>query len=288
MKKQNRLIAKFVSTLLLFIAPSLLIGAESPGQSANDISLSEGKIDQWHGFTRHLFTVDGCECWIVAPKTPAAGNPWVCCMHFPDAFTDRVGAPKLLENGLYYLHIQVGNTFGSPDALKHFDAFYRAFTKAGLAKKGALIGISRGGLYAYNWAALNTDKVVCIYGDAPVCDFKSWPGGKGKSRGSLRDWNSLIQCYGLRDEKEALDYKLNPVDNLAPLAKARISLIHVVGDVDRTVPVAENTAIVERRYKELGGDITVIHKPGVDHHPHGLDDPTAVVEFILKQTSRPR
>jgi hypothetical protein len=48
------------------------------------------------------------------------------------------------------------------------------------------------------------------------------------------------------------------------------------------VPVAENTAILEKRYRELGGTIKVIHKPGVGHHPHGLDDPAPVVEFILK------
>jgi hypothetical protein len=56
----------------------------------------------------------------------------------------------------------------------------------------------------------------------------------------------------------------------------------VVGDTDDVVPVSENTAVVERRYRELGGDITVIHKPGVGHHPHGLDDPAPVMEFIVR------
>ena len=43
--------------------------------------------------------------------------------------------------------------------------------------------MSRGGLIIYNWATANPKKVACIYGDAPVCDFKSWPGGKGKGKG---------------------------------------------------------------------------------------------------------
>jgi hypothetical protein len=30
----------------------------------------------------------------------------------------------------------------------------------------------------------------------------------------------------------------------------------------------------------------VIHKPGVGHHPHGLDDPLPVVEFIEKHTQK--
>jgi hypothetical protein len=44
--------------------------------------------------------------------------------------------------------------------------------------------------------------------------------------------------------------------------------------------VSENTSIVEQRYKAAGGTIRVIHKPGIGHHPHGLEDPTPVVDFI--------
>ncbi len=144
-----------------------------------------------------------------------------------------------------------------------------------------LEGFSRGGLFAFNWAAAHPT-VACIYADAPVCDFKSWPGGKGKGSGSPGDWQNVLKLYGLT-EAEAMAYKLNPVDNLAPLAKAGVPLLHVVGDADDAVPLAENTAVVERRYKQLGGQITVIVKKGVGHHPHSLKDPTPIVDFILKQ-----
>jgi pimeloyl-ACP methyl ester carboxylesterase len=244
-------------------------------------------VDTWQGCRRHLFQVEGVSCWVVEPRQSLPGNPWSWCMEFPDAFTDRTGVPQLLEKGFHHFYVGVGNTFGSPAALKQFDAFYKAVQKQGLAKKGALIGISRGGLYAYNWAALNPDKVACIYGDAAVCDFKSWPGGKGNGQGSGGDWQALMQCYGFKDEAEALAYKGNPVDNLGPLAKAKIPLISVVGDADDIVPAGENTAIVEERYKKLGGSITVIHKPGVGHHPHGLDDSTPLVDFIMKEAAGP-
>ena len=244
------------------------------------------KIDVWRGYKRHVFTVDGCAAWVVEPKQPKAGNPWSWGMEFPDAFTERIGVLQLLQQGLFYIHIDVGNTYGCPAALNHFDAFYTAITAQRLAKKGTLIGISRGGLYAYNWAARNPSKVVCIYGDAPVCDFKSWPGGKGKGTGSPKDWAALIKDYGFTNEMEALAYKQNPVDELASLAKAGIPLIGVVGDADDVVPVAENMQIIEGRYKALGGKIVVIHKPGVGHHPHGLDDPSPVVKFILEQTAK--
>ena len=51
---------------------------------------------------------------------------------------------------------------------------------------------------------------------------------------------------------------------------------------DKVVPPEENTLIIEQRYKELGGKILVIHKPGSDHHPHGLDNPQPIVDYVLE------
>lgn len=246
----------------------------------------DDRVNDWYGFRRVNFTVDGCPAWIVEPKQNAPGNPWVWCMEFPEAFTERTGVRELLAKGFHYVYVEVGNQFGSPESLRHFDAFYRELVRRKLASKGALIGLSRGGLYAYNWAAKNPDKVICIYGDAPVCDFKSWPGGKGKSQGSSSDWAALMKCYKFTTEDEAMKWPGNPVDSLKPLAEAKIPLLHVVGDADATVPVGENTAMVEKRYGDLGGKITVIHKVGVGHHPHGLDDPKPVVDFIVNQTEK--
>lgn len=256
-----------------------ILSAAAPKSDSTD------RTDTWQGFTRHHFVVDGCQAWLVEPKSPLPGKPWSWCMEFPDAFTDRCAAPELLKRGFHHVHLVVGNTFGCPAAIKHFNAFYAALQVRGLARKAVLIGLSRGGLYAYRWAADNPEKVSVIYGDAPVCDFKSWPGGKGRGKGSPGDWSALRQLYGFADEAAALAYQGNPIDVLQPLANAKIALIHVVGDADDVVPVAENTALVESRYRRLGGEIQVIHKPGVGHHPHGLENPAAVVKFIVEHAS---
>jgi len=272
---------------MIALAAALALATTCNAEDAEPITPTwqSEKVERWQGFQRHHFTIDGCKAWVAEPEKPLPGNPWAWSMEFPKYFIKETAGPQLLEKGFYYVHIQVGNTFGSPGALKHLDAFYTFFTQNGLAKKGTLIGLSRGALYAYNWARQNTDKVVCIYGDAPVCDFKSWPAGKGKGKGSAGEWKLLIECYGFKDEAEALAWPHNPIDSLEPLAKAGIPLIHVVGDADRVVPVAENTAIIEARYKKLGGTMTVFHKPRVGHHPHGLKDITPVVELICGYTA---
>ncbi|HEY5913255.1 MAG TPA: alpha/beta hydrolase [Verrucomicrobiae bacterium] len=267
-----------------FLFPASLLLAISLGSVHGGQTWPGERLDTWHGYVRHNFTVEGCPAWVVEPKQAAPGNPWTWCMEFPDAFTERTGVLQLLEKGFHHVHISVGNTFGCPAAVKHFEAFYKVLQASGLAKKGTLIGISRGGLYCFNFAAADPSRVACIYGDAPVCDFKSWPGGKGKGNGSPGDWAALLKNYGFKDEAEALVYKRNPVDVLAPLAAAKVPLIHVVGDADRVVPPEENTLIIERRYQKLGGKIVVIHKPGVDHHPHGLDNPQSIVDFILEHS----
>lgn len=288
----GRFIDSFMSTFYFFnlsrawlylaaVVTSLPVPPQACAAEPSGLSWDNESVDSWHGFKRHKFTNDGCAAWVVEPKRPLPGNPWLWCLTFPDAFTERCPAPQLLEKGFHHGYIDVGNTFGSPDALKHLNAFYGAVTARGLCKKVALMGLSRGGLFAYRWASENPGSVALIYGDAPVCDFKSWPGGRGKGKGSPADWENLIRCYGFKSEAEALSYPGNPIDVLAPLAKFRVPLIHVVGDADDVVPVEDNTAIVAERYRKLGGEIQVIHKEGIGHHPHGLDDPSPVVQFII-------
>ena len=241
-----------------------------------------GPQSQWHGFIRHDFSHDGRRCIIVAPKQTAEGTPWVWRARF---FGHEPQADiALLKLGFHVAYCDVAQLFGSPTAVKHWNSFYERVTKEfGFAKKPALEGMSRGGLIVYNWTAANPDKVACLYGDAPVCDFKSWPGGNGTNKRSDRAWADCLKAYGLAEE-QALAYRGNPIDNLKPLAEAKIPILHVVGAADETVPVAENSAIIEARYKELGGDITVISKPGIGHHPHALKDPKPIVDFIVRHT----
>ena len=243
----------------------------------------EDRVSKWEGHERRDFQVAGRSCLLIVPEQPAAGKPWIWRTEF---FGHEPQADlALIGKGFHVAYIDVQNMYGAPVALDLMDAFYRQLTDdRGLSRRPVLEGFSRGGLFSLNWAARHPDQVACIYNDAPVCDFKSWPGGRGRGQGSPGDWRQCLEVYKLT-EAEALAYKLNPVDNLAPLAKAKIPLLHVCGDADDVVPIDENTRLVEKRYLELGGPITVIAKPGVGHHPHSLVDPTPIVDFVLKHTA---
>ena len=187
----------------------------------------------------------------------------------------------MLNKGYYVTTIDVGDTYACPDDQKHFNAFFQQITSYGLAKHAVLEGLSRGGLYAYRWGYLNPDKVAVLYADAPVCDMKLWPGGLGKkSARNQPEWQLALNSYHFT-EKQMLAFTGNPIDNLAPLAAHHVPIIHVCGDSDSYVPKEENSDVMRERYMKLHGRFVEIVKQGCDHHPHGLTDPTPVVDYIM-------
>ena len=229
-----------------------------------------GKKSKWNGFDIYRDKRN----MVVVPDKVAKGKPWIWRARF---FGHQPQFDiAMLRKGYHIVYCNVSGLFGAPKAVKRWDDFYKNLCENhGFSKKVILEGMSRGGLIIYNWAAANPDKVAAIYGDAPVMDFKSWPGHSNAG---------ILKAYGFKNAAEAKAYTGNPIDNLEPLAKAGIPIIHVVGDLDKVVPVSENTGIAEKRYKKMGGIFKVIHKQ-VGHHPHSLKDPKPLVDFMLKHTS---
>jgi pimeloyl-ACP methyl ester carboxylesterase len=242
------------------------------------------KVSSFYGYDCADFSFDGRTARVVKPRVLAKGNPWVWRARFWGVEPQVDIA--LLERGFHIVYCDVSELYGNDEAMEVWDNFYKFLTGAGLSKKVVLEGFGRGGFYAYVWAVQNPDKVACVYADAPVLDIRSWPGGKGKSKGNVEEWRKFMQSYGYNNEVDVLKFTSNPINNIANIVKGGYPMLHVVGSVDVVVPVDENTALFEQEVKRLGGDITVIYKRNVGHHPHSLKNPQPIVDFIQKAVNQ--
>ena len=271
---------KIICLLIIFLSFS--------AQNFAQLSINKGlKESKWHGFVRHDLSFDGRNVSVIVPNKPLSGNPWIWKAQFLDWHTDTDSI--LIAQGFHLVFINADNQYGSPNAVAIWNKFYNFITqKYNLQKKVALEGVSRGGLYVYNWAKQNPEKVSCIYAEAPVCDFKSWPAGFGKGMGSKSDWELLKKEYGFANDDEAQRYLNNPIDGLETLANAKVPVLHTIGLNDEIVPVDENTFPLINKYIRLGGIATVIPctkgKHTLNGHHFDIETPQIVADFIKKNT----
>ncbi len=244
-------------------------------------SLSD-TTQRWHGYDYLEFTFDGVSAKIAFPLNPAKERPWIWRTQFWDHQPQTDLA--LLARGFFVVYVDLVDLYGSPVAVSRANRFYDFLVRNfALNPKVTLEGFSRGGLDALNWAIANPTKVACLYLDAPVCDIKSWPGGLGQGQGSREDWRKCLRIYGL-DSSSVLTFQGTTVHQAGILAKAQIPILSVCGDADDIVPLVENTYALANKMREAGGDIQIIIKKGVGHHPHSLADPQPIVDFILTHT----
>lgn len=264
------------------VARTLSMKSDSEFDIEKNLKEQSPTKSSFYGYESLNFKWNGRACRVVKPKRVAAGHPYIWRMAF---FGHEPQADLgLLEAGWHVVEVNVDNMLGGPDAVKICSDFQAFLTKAGLNPKAVLEGMSRGGLYTINYAHAHPDQVMAIYNDNPVLDLKSWPGGKGKGKGSAQDWTLAQKVYGLSEE-QLMNFKGNPVDFAADLAKSKIPILTICGTADTVVPVDENIRPFAKAYKDAGGPIEVIEKPGLDHHPHSLVDPEPIVTFMLKAAS---
>jgi pimeloyl-ACP methyl ester carboxylesterase len=252
----------------------LVSAAAAPGYGGEPAATPEKKLP----LPGEVFTVGGNTAFLIpspqAPKGQPA--PWVwyapTLPGLPEP-SERWMFERFLAAGMAVAGVDVGESYGSPKGRAGFTALYAELTgKRGLAKKACLLARSRGGLMLYAWAAENPQSVACIAGIYPVCNLKSYP-GLAKACGA----------YGLPEAELAAQLeKYNPIDRLAPLARAKVPVFHIHGDVDTLVPFEANTGELARRYRRLGGNITVIVPPGQGHNMwEGFFQCQELVDFVI-------
>ncbi len=249
-----------------------------------------GKKTDFQGYDTYSFRVDNrYGVKIVCPKKAAPGKPWLWRSLFWEALKKVNQADlKLVEEG-YHVVIAYGDVAGHPSGNKTIDAAYKYVTeKHGFSKTCNMASFSRGTLSLFRWASENPEKVESIYVDNGVLYIQSWMAGKSvagspyKAKGAPGSWAGFKKKFGFKTDAEAMASKESPIDMLEPLAKAGIPILSVCGSKDMAVRYDENDAVLEKRYKALGGDIKVIVED--KGHSHGMKDPTPILEFIRKHT----
>jgi len=176
-------------------------------------------------------------CVVVAPTTPAAGNPWSWRGEYWDH--EPQAEVELLRRGFHVAYI-------TSDPGAQWEAWYAYLTeKHGLSRKPAFVGMSKGGVNAYDWAAAHPDQVACVYADNPAIR----PAAFAK---------------------------------LGELAANDVALLNVCGSQDFLLD--RHTLPIESRYHDLGGRITVMIKDGPAHHPHSLRDPKPIADWIVEHS----
>ena len=185
---------------------------------------------------------------------------------------------RFLKAGIAIAGVDVGESYGSPKGRAVYSSLHEHLvSKRGLANQACLLARSRGGLMLYCWAVENPDKVKCVTGIYPVCNISSYPGFK-----------RACGAYGLTaEELKAQLSEHNPIDRLAPLAKAKVPIFHIHGDNDSVVPLDKNSAIIKERYDKLGGPMTLEVVKGQGHNMwSGWFQSQSLVDFVIKHAKQ--
>jgi pimeloyl-ACP methyl ester carboxylesterase len=219
--------------------------------------LSEGTFISLRGplfapsYTRYQIELPKVEAFstILVPKRSAEGNPWV----FRADWVERNATVEqaLLARGFHIVTGAVPYNADGPLPAQ-WNAIYSHLVAHGFSPKPVMAGAGGAAGEAYAWASANPDKVSCIYAENPL----------------LRSNMSQVQ----------------PLDNLEPLAKAGVPILHVCGAEDPWLD--SQTRVLEKRYRELGGKITVLVQNGHGHYPLAPNDPKPVVDFITSNAQR--
>lgn len=236
----------------------------------------------WNGFSSEEFEFEGFKSVVVFPEKHIKKPTLIIKTEYWGAFPET--EIELLKQGYYLAFITNANRWGTDDDLNRKARFVKyVINKYNLNEKCVPLGMSCGGLIAVKFAAKFPDLVACIYIDAPVINYMSCPCGFGIGvRSDDENFSEILGALNLDSISQLICYRDMPQDRIPDLINNRIPVVMVAGDSDIIVPYIENGILIENAYKQTDIDIEIHIKEGCNHHPHGLDDPTPVIEFISK------
>lgn len=231
----------------------------------------------WNGFEKKEFKFENRNVIIAFPDKTNATNKWCLKTEYWDAFPSL--EIEMLKNGWHIAYIENKTRWcldEDIDLKKRFADFL--IKEYGLYKKCVPVGMSCGGMFAVKFAAKYPEYVSALYLDAPVINLLSCPADVGISKSGM--FEEFTNATGM-SLSQLICYREHPLDNLDILIANKIPAILVYGKDDDIVPYCENGVFVEDKYKNSQIDFIAIGKDNCGHHPHGLENPKPIAEFIL-------
>lgn len=239
-------------------------------------------VNEWHGYRMEEGRFMGQPYVVIFPKAGTENGKWALKTEYFGAFPQL--ELDLLERGYHLAHVKTYERY-CPPPVTELQACFVDFVsrRYGLNPKCIPVGMSCGGLQAIYLAGKYPDKVACAYIDAPVVNFLSVPFGFGK-RGQAPAAEEFENAWGI-NRQEILTFRGHPLDYIPAMIANRIPVVLVCGDSDQVVPFEENGKLLQDAYEKAGCPILSFLKPGCDHHPHGMEDNTPIIEFIEAHTN---
>ena len=229
----------------------------------------------WNGYRRIDFEFNGREALLIFPNEENKTSEWMLKTEYFGAF------PKLeidmLGEGYHLAYLKNLNRWGTDEdqrAKRDFAEYLSA--TYGLARKCICIGMSCGGFHGVAFASRYPSYVSLLYLDAPLLAFRGWTEGFDGS-----GWaEEQIKAYGFRGIADIITHNDQPIHRLRTLTENRIPIALVYGGADKVVCPKANAEALMEYYRLENAPIKVWYKPDCDHHPHGLEDTSEIIEYI--------
>ncbi|QGQ96912.1 alpha/beta hydrolase [Paenibacillus psychroresistens] len=235
--------------------------------------------EDFSDFKKIEFQFEGRDAILVCPDEEIKTRKWLLKTEYFAAFPGL--EVEMLKRGWHVAYLKNTNRWGldeDMDAKKAFAGFLNE--KYGLYEKCVPVGMSAGGLHAIKLAAKYPEMVSSLYLDAPLLNILSCLNLAGTSIPNEALKEEVLSALNLT-LSELISYREHPLDKLPALLASRIPVVLVYGSNDNIVPFHENGALLVKAYEHTGIDLEVYSKD-CGHHPHCLDDPTQIIDFILR------
>jgi pimeloyl-ACP methyl ester carboxylesterase len=255
------------------VIPPLSAADAEPAKPTKNLVLP-GEVFAVEGRTAFLFTP------AAAPDLPAGSTrPWILysptLAAYPDA-AEKWMHEQFTRAGVAVAGIDTGESFGSPAAVRAAESLHAEMVRRGYSRRPAVLGRSRGGLWAAAWAIAHPECTAGVGGIYPVYDWRTYPGIE-----------KAATAYGMRPEElaaAAADHC--PIERIAVAAEAGVPFCIIHGDDDKVVPLEPNSARLRRTYEQAGrGDlVTLIVAAGQGHSFwEGFFRCQPLVDFLIER-----